>query len=962
MTAINAPVLTFQGGIIGGELHNRVDIQTYPQGAEEMSNYRPTLQGVMQRRPPMEHIDLSDDHTKRCRNLPFVFNVDTSYLVNLTEDRIAFYSNDVRVTTETVSSTMAASWTDLSTVPSSITVIGDDLWLDADGANYAIAEKAITVAGGDTAKTHVLAFEIKHGPLDVRIGTTSGDADVMRYDRLRAGDHRLAFIPGATTIYLQVKHNNNAGRYIADNVEILPGPEFTLPCPYDEADLPALHVQQIRDVLYITHGDYWPRRLERRGAHSWSLVKFEPDDGPFGDLNTSDITIAASATTGEVTLTASEDLFDDTDVGVIYQLTAGGTTKTTTAVSDNIFTPGIKVSGGDGTRSFEYDISGTFVGSVHLQYSNGNENGYSDVGSSFGFPKSGGSAASIYDGKINETLYYRLGVKPGNYTSGTINMMLTYKFSSSNGKVRILEIVSPTQATAEVTSALASTEATKTWRRGDWNTTDGFPVSIASGYGRLWFARGSRVWPSKSDDFTAFESVVDEKDSSFSRNLASPSSDGIRWLAMVNHLIIGTASFEQVGLGNTQAEPIGPANFQFLPGTEEGGSDIQPIVIGGSILFVHRNRRQLMQFTQNPKALSETSYVAVDLTARAPEILDDRIAGIAYQKEPDRRIYVWLDSGKLCELLFRREGEIDVVAWSTVETTGRVEDVVVMPREDEDVVYISTRRTASDGSTIRAIEKLGRERVLMDCDRYHLDSALGYTLSKPATTAAPSDTTGSITITTDDDAFVVGDVGKVLWINGGRGTITAWSNARTVTMTVTSALTNDDPCPGGRWGLNATTSTFTGLSHLNGRSVRVWGDMLDLGTATVSAGSIALPQAVSVAYAGLSYRSRWKSLKLAYGAQKGTAIGMRKAVKSVILLLFKCGSALTYGRMFSKMRPVSIRTPDVPYGEPVPLFSGEKDHAFDAHYDPDARICLEVDGPAPATIAGYVLVLDEKDR
>jgi hypothetical protein len=258
----------------------------------------------------------------------------------------------------------------------------------------------------------------------------------------------------------------------------------------------------------------------------------------------------------------------------------------------------------------------------------------------------------------------------------------------------------------------------------------------------------------------------------------------------------------------------------------------------------------------------------------------------------------------------------------------------------------------------------------MDCDRYHLDAALAYALSKPETVAEPSGITGSITITTDDAAFVVGDVGKVLWINNGRATITAYTSAVQVTATVTSELMSDDPCPANRWGIGTPTATLSGASHLEGKTVRVWGDMADLGDFVVSSGAVTLPQSVSVAYLGLTNRSRWKSLKLAYGAQKGSALGMRKAIRAITLLLYRTGASFKFGqasgpslkRAFDRLRPIKIRTPETPYGEPVPLFSGESENAFDAKFDPDSRLVFEIDGPAPATVSGYVPTIDEHDR
>lgn len=975
MASVNPPVVNFSGGIIGGELHNRVDIPTYPQGAEVMQNFRPALQGIMTRRPPMLHLDGFDDHDEEGRLFPFQYSIDASYLVLATETGFKFYANDGEITTPLVTASLLASWSDQSTGFGSVTVVGTKVFLDSDGASDAVAQKTITTSNTNTV--HVLSFEVVHGPVNIRIGTTSGADNLLAYSGLRPGLHYLAFTPTGTTSYLQFWHEDNAGRIIRDTVTVLTGPDYVLPHPYLQADIRDIHYQQIRDVMYMTHGDYWPRRLERRGDRSWSIVQLLPDDGPFGDLNTTSTTIAASATAGEVTLTASDDLFESTDEGVLFSLTAGGQVKSETATTGDVYTDGIKVTGiGSGDRSFTITITISATASVALQRSSGNENSYATwtgAPSSTSGKYSSSTSLSIYDAQDNQTWYYRLAVLPGDYTSGTVTMEISYQGGSTTGIVRVVQYSSATSVLAEVIDGqnLPSTDPIRSWKKGSWNATDGFPNTISDGYARLWFGRGSRVWASKSDDFTSFdESDPTLSDSAFNAPLATPSSDAIRWMAMLNHLCIGTSSLEKIGVANTTQDPVGPDNFQTLPGSEEGGSAVQPVTATGSVLYVHRNKKKLMQLTPNPKALSETSYISVDLTARAPEIVDAEIVAMAVQREPERRIFVVLASGRLVELLFRREGELDVVAWAEVITDGRVEDVTVIPREDEDVVYFIVRRKNASGAWERFIERYGPERPLMDCDRYCLDAALGYELSKPETVATPSATTGTITVETDAAAFTAGDVNKILWINGGRGTITAYTSTTEVTVSVTSELLDTDPCPKYRWGIGTPTTSLSGADHLEGQTVTVWGDQTNLGTYTVSSGAVTLDQSVSVAYLGLAPRSRWKSLKLAYGAQKGTAVGMKKVIKAVTLLLYRTAGMLTYGharrhgmkQSFQKMRPVPLRTPEVPYGEPVPLYSGEVNCAFDAQFDEDARLVFEIDGPAPCTISGYVPIIDERDK
>lgn len=610
-----------------------------------------------------------------------------------------------------------------------------------------------------------------------------------------------------------------------------------------------------------------------------------------------------------------------------------------------------------GGRTFSVEITGTFVATVTLQRSSGNENDYQDW-RTYTAP----ITESIYDAQDNQVWYYRLIVKPGHYTSGTVNMTLRFQGGTTTGYVRVIEYTSPTSVTAEVIKGreLSSTQATKVWYKGAWSATSGFPSVVTRGYGRLWYGRRSTLFASQSDNFMSFE-PGSEADKAISYSIGSSADDSVRWLSMLNVLCVGTTTGEFIGVARTNSEPVGPSNFQLLDASSEGGAAIRPVTAGNSILYVHKSLRRIMQFTQNPKALSETAYISVDLTARAPELFDSNIAGIAMQGDPERRIYAWSKTGRLYELLFRREADLDVVAWADVITDGRVECVSVIPETEQDRVYFCTRRKTYSGSWRRAIERYTDERYQSPDEFGHLDAAVRLLLTKPDTVATPSGTSGVITITTDDDVFATSDIGATIWINGGRGVITDRPSASSVTVSISTELLSDKPASGGRWGYGQAMTTITGLDHLNGQTVRIYGDRKDLGTAVVSDGEVELPEACSTAIVGLPVRSRWKSLKLAYGAQKGSALTMPKAIKRIGLLLHQSGPGITFGPSFEKQWPIKIRS-DEAWNEPVRLFSGEKEVTFDGGFDPDPRLCIEVNGPDPATVAGYVPSIDERDR
>jgi len=1095
MASVNAPVVSFTGGVIGKLLMNRVDTDTYAQSAEEMENFRALPQGGMSRRPPMEYLDSFTDHAKKGLLIPFVYDNTQSYVILATSEGFDFFLEDGKITSDAVTATIANGdftdgytdladaatitasgttsgsvanlvdellttfhqtqndsgvgdhyhsfdmgsavtlysivissgtsnadrlpldftiegsvtgawageettvstvsgepnwntsetrryrfdtpgsyqhyrilmtdqeniqgdqytvyeyslfdnpWVDISTDPSTLTVVSNQLFLDSDGANRACAEQAVTI--NETATDHILKFDVVHGPLSVMIGSTHKGKDILDELELGSGRHWIEFNPdGNSTIFIQFFHDENAGR-VLDDVEIHTSTVFRLEHPYAEEELPSLRWEQIGDVLYLTHPDHQQRRLERRDHRTWSLIRHEPVDGPYQTLNTGPVTISADDVVGEVTLTSSDDVFVSADAGRLIELTYAGQLQGETANTDDVATGSIKVTGDGSTqRTFNIQIGGVFTGTITLQGSSGNEENWVDVTT-----YSSTQNVNYNDANGNETWFYRLIVKSGDYTSGTITLTLTYSGGTTKGVVRIITVDTTQSATAEVYQELGSTDAVRTWRRGAWGSDEGWPSAVTSGWGRLWYGSGIKLWTSKSDDFSSFLDGS-ESDEAFSWTLSHQSTKGIRWLQFLNLLVIGTQSAEQIGLGNTNAEPVGPTNFQTINGSYEGVADIQAIRTENSVLYPHRSLRKLMQLTQNPRAISEDNYISVDLTELAPEILDDRIVKVAVQREPQRRIYVVLRSGIVAELLFRRE--IEVNAWSIIKTEGRIEDVVVIQQEDEDKIYFIVKREIN-GSSKRFVEKLGRDYILTDWNDYYLDSALSLNLTRPDTIATPTGTTGSITVTTDDSVFVLGDVGKRIWINGGRGTISSYTSGTSVDVTVTTDLRNTIPNVPTKWGFGEEITAVTGLDHLEGETVSVYGDMSYHGLFTVSGGAITLTTAASAIHVGLPMTSKYKSAKLAYGAQKGTALGQKKGIKTIKLMLYRTGEALWYGSDENNLFPVKLRTSAVNLGEPMPLFEGEtRELNFDTRHKQDARIYLKIENPSPATVTGYV--------
>ena len=164
----------------------------------------------------------------------------------------------------------------------------------------------------------------------------------------------------------------------------------------------------------------------------------------------------------------------------------------------------------------------------------------------------------------------------------------------------------------------------------------------------------------------------------------------------------------------------------------------------------------------------------------------------------------------------------------------------------------------------------------------------------------------------------------------------------------------------------ASTTTITGLSHLEGESVVVWGGGADLGSYTVSGGQITgVTTAVTSAVIGLGYTAQYKSTKLFYGGSGGVAsLGQIKRVDHVGMILRNTHkNGVTYGSDFSNLDSL----PDYEDGAEVATGTVHSTYdevavEFNGIYDTDSRVCLQAQAPRPVTVMALVLTLTTNEK
>lgn len=161
----------------------------------------------------------------------------------------------------------------------------------------------------------------------------------------------------------------------------------------------------------------------------------------------------------------------------------------------------------------------------------------------------------------------------------------------------------------------------------------------------------------------------------------------------------------------------------------------------------------------------------------------------------------------------------------------------------------------------------------------------------------------------------------------------------------------------------AATTTITGLAHLEGRVVKVWADGSVHPDRTVVGGQITLVKAYSKVVVGLGYEARYRSSKLAYGAEQGTALTQKGRSLHISLILQGSTSAVEYGQDFDQMDFLPDRMITDKYDTGPGLMDATTEQfAVPGRHSRDPRLCLRARSPSPVRVAGYVLGHQTNER
>lgn len=943
-TAINA-------GEFGPEMKSRIDFERYGLAGERVEGWLPRATGGMERSPGWEVIE---EVTGDARLLGFKSTRELGYLAMMKAGTTTFYydraavvnSAQVTITNGAFTGSGPTSWTDSSTGTASISGGGTGLVLTVPVASTGAARADQEFTGATAGAKHNIKVTVASGPVSVSFGSAAGASD-LGSGVIDQGEHVFEVVPPSTSVFCRISSDDKSPRTVTSIESASAASAFSIANPYEAADLPNLRTSQLNDTMFIASGDKPIQSLARRGEAAFGMGLEALRNGPFSAINATTGTITPSAIDGNITLTASEPIFESGSVGKTFQVQHSGQSQAASITTENSFTDDIEISGSGTFRRFSVVVTGASGNTVTLQRSFGVTGNFEDFES-----YTTDQNKTIDDQLDGQIVFYRLGVKTGDYSSGTIDVSMNTSSGSTVGEVEITAFSSSTSVTARVRTSLGDTTATSNFSESVFGGSAGEPIECEFQEGRLWIGSLTRVFGSQSDDFTNFQTgsldadAIDRRPSSQLRGLLSMGDLGVFENDAVT--VASSGEFNQ---------PYTPSNFRLRPDISRGSSFVEPVAIDSVGIYVDRDNESIREVLRDEALGRATS---TSLTRLNPRITLGGVSLLQYQRAPETRVWCLKESGEVIVLTYARAE--NVVGWCRRPIDGEVMDIAISYGQRRDRIYALIKRTIS-GVDKTFLCVLASEVFTEGAEANMLDfSVTAIAPSSPSASVKPSATTGTITLAASSGVFSGGDVGKRVFVSEGQADITVVSDSKTATATVVHPLRSTKSVASGFWFMGATTTSMAGLTLLANETVTAWADGVQYDSIAVDgSGNATLPVAAAWAHVGhVQPDAVYESMKLFQGGQRGAASnGVTKRVNEVGVDLLRSSVGLKLGARSADLAETLYDPDKFVAGR---MFTGEHRDTVDCEHLVDPRVYIVASGAGPQTVLSYAADYKANER
>lgn len=927
-------------------MEGRVDLPKYENACRTMENFVPLPHGPVTRRPGTKYVGETETMSEVSRLIPFRFSTTQAYVLEFGNLYMRVYKDRGRV-----------------------------------------LETAVNISDITKANPGVVTTSTSHGYENgdlVYIASVGGMTEV---------NGRYFTVAGKTSDTFQLSGVNTLG-YTTYTTGGTVARVYTLTTPYTAAQVSAIKFTQSADTLYLCHPSHAPRKLTRTGHSAWTITTINFRPVPLKeDSIEPDTTLTPAATTGiGITFTAAAAAFISGDVH--REITSGsaravitGYTSTTVVTCDIIS----DFASTDAIASGNWTIIGSPYGEMTLTQTGpvgGNINllttGSGTIDKAAGTPignmTSFGGLAASFDGNTTQTavqgsnkegsltgyigkdwgagnakvIAQAKAYSPSDYgwtTGGTCTLTLQVSNDNFVSDIHDIGTASPTNAANQIGTIVSS------------------DTSTAYRYVRVKIV-GSAGGPNCHNVEIEFFDVIGG--STFR------AADVGKYVAVNNGLVLITEyiSGEQVKgqiikeLDSTDATTGWTLRIGMWDATQGwpyavtfkderlifGGSDSFPQYIWGS---------PVGDYEKFPGGTDDADSFAFEIAAREVNVIrwlepgKNLVAGTAGAE--------WVISGggddspitptNVNVKQHTANGSANIMALTANRSILFIQEhgekLMEFTYDFESDGYVAPDLTllaehiTAGGLTALAYQKTPYSIVW----GVRADGMLvGMTyLREQDIIAWHQHPLGGTNTEVESIAVIPGSTADELWmivkrtINGGTVRYVEYmtdffdGGDQEDAFYVDSGLTYDSD----------ETPTITGLDHLEGETVKVYGDGLTQADKVVSSGSITIATAAKVVQVGLAYCSDLELMRYAPPVELGKFQGSIKRIVKLVLRLYETLSC-QFGPDTSNLD--SIDSTELTES----LYTGDYEVGFPGGYETPGRVFIRQLNPEPMTITAIV--------
>ena len=710
-------------------------------------------------------------------------------------------------------------------------------------------------------------------------------------------------------------------------IESAPSVPYEIVSPWDDTELDGLKYVQGADTMFLAHSTYPMRKLVRYSNTNWKLsaITFEvPPSEEIGDRPATTLTLSAVSGAG-VSATAAAASFEAADVGR-YIESGAGRGLITGYTSQTVVT--VTIAAADAFAAVGPIASGAW--------------------------KITESAKTTMTPSVASPIGAAITVTAGAATfknNAQVNHIGKY-VEINGGLVELTAFTSSTIMTGVIRTVLSGTAAAPSegWalRETVWNSVDGYPRAVGLHQQRL-IAGGSSnypnyLWGSKTGEYLNFADGTNDSDA-FVFPLASDQIDTIEHIAATKPLFALTQGAEWSLTGGIE-KPLAPTNVFANSDTAHGADLPRPVRIGDEVIFVENGGKTIRALGYRAE---RDGYNAPDISVLSEHITGDGIYEMAYQKKPDKVVWMVRADGYLVSMSIDRDQ--DAIGFASHQTDGEFESVATMPYDGTDQVWAVVVRTIN-GVVQRYIERFE--------EGLQTDSCVTGTVAE-SVIASATWLAGVVTVNQVAHGYATGNT-----IRHSGFTPAGYNGEHTITVTGANTYTFSLAADPGATSVVGTaakaTVAWTGLTHLNGKSVDIVADGYVAPQETVAAGAITLDKAAYGVEIGLHFDARIVTLPPELGTGQGTAQGNAMSIHEIIVRFYKTkggkinGQPIT-GRRFSTGSVLDQAVAEFTGDQKVENLGWGRAGSGDS----DGTITILRDQPLPMQVLGVITRLTVND-